>query len=40
MSAADGVTASKFVAALILAEHRRREEAAKQPNGADEGVKT
>jgi hypothetical protein len=28
MSAADGVTASKFVAALIQAEHQRRVEAA------------
>jgi hypothetical protein len=35
-SAEDGVSGSEFLVSLILAEHRRREEALKQPNGAGE----
>jgi hypothetical protein len=35
MSAADGVTASKFVAALIMAEHQRRIEAAQKQHSGE-----
>lgn len=36
MAEEDGASISKLVVSLILAEHRRREEALKQPNGANE----